>query len=445
MNEGTTPHGAQRDTVLSMTPMDTSADGIALSPLSKTCGDVRASAPKNAVTHPRSRPAAAPVERQYWADNLRVLVIAAVIVFHTATAYLGGTSWYFMQRATSSVWATVSLPAEVVAVFALGPLFLVAGWFSARSLAHKGAGAFARARLLRLGIPLITFIFLVNGLAGYVGQLGQARHASLADVLGTSFGLGPMWFVAALLTFSLAYALLRRLRVRSVQRPWSAVQVMVAAGALIAVTGFLAWRWWPLDDGNAFLSARLGEWPQGAVLFALGVWAGETGRLEDLTARAAKLGWIALGATALLAVSLGYENARGNLDAALQGANWPTMLMTVLYGIISVAFTVWFTALIRARCSGVGPLRAKASRASYATYFLHPVVITAIMVLFASLTLAPEFKFLIVAVVAVPACYLGGYALAQLPRILKALRTASRPAAQVPRSTSLMGTCSSRP
>jgi hypothetical protein len=55
---------------------------------------------------------------------------------------------------------------------ALGPLFLVAGWFSARSLARKGASAFVRTRLLRLGVPLIAFIFLINGLASYLGEFG---------------------------------------------------------------------------------------------------------------------------------------------------------------------------------------------------------------------------------------------------------------------------------
>jgi uncharacterized membrane protein len=76
--------------------------------------------------------------------------------------------------------------------------------------------------------------------------------------------------------------------------------------------------------------------------------------------------------------------------------------MAILYGIISVAFAVWFTALIRARWSGGGPLLARAGRASYATYVLHPLALTAIMVLFASLALAPELKFLVVAVAAVP-------------------------------------------
>jgi glucans biosynthesis protein C len=389
-----------------------------------------ASADRVVLSRPGCASAAGPpFQRQCWADNLRVLVIAAVVVFHAATAYLGGPSWYFMQRVTSGAWSSLVFPGEVIAVFALGPLFLVAGWFSARSVAHRGACAFARARLLRLGLPLLAFIFLINGLADYLGQLRQDRHPSLAGLLGSSFGVGPMWFVAALLTLSLAYALLCRLDL-PVERYRSAAKVLVAAAALIGVTAFLTWQRWPLDDATTFLDARWAEWPQGAVLFALGAWAGQAGSLEDLTARARQLGWIALAGVAALAAVLGYEQERGNLGSALHGRGWPTMLMAVLYGIISVAFTVWFTAIIRARWTGSGPLRARAGQASYATYFLHPLVLTAVMVLFGPLALAPELKFVIVAVVAVPACFLAGYTGNRLLSISTALLTANGQAAQ---------------
>lgn len=360
-------------------------------------------------------------QRQGWADNLRVLVIAAVVVFHTGTAYLGGTSWYFMQRTTSRAWSAALFPAEVVAVFALGPLFLLAGWFSARSLSRRGPGAFARTRLLRLGAPLIAFTFVINELASYVAHLGKHPGPSLARFLSSGYGVGPMWFVAALLTFSLAYALLRRLRPAPVAYRWSPARAMAAAAVLAAVTAFVTWQWWPLDSSSTFLDLRFGEWPQGAAMFALGAWAGEAGSLADLTAPARRLGWTALGAVAVLAGLLGYEQARGNLGSALHGSGWPTLLMTVLYGIISVAFTVWFTGLIRARWTGDGPIRARAGRASFAAYFLHPLPLTAIMVLFASLALAPELKFLVVSVAAVPACFAAGYAVTRLPGMSKVL------------------------
>src|SRR3974377_665995 len=127
---------------------------------------------------------ARPGQRQHWADNLRALVIAVVVVWHTATAYLGGSDWYYMDRTTSKLWSAVFIPAWLISAYALGPLFLVAGWFSARSLAHKGAGAFIRTRLMRLRVPLVAFPFLINPLASYLGDLGRGLHPNLADYWG---------------------------------------------------------------------------------------------------------------------------------------------------------------------------------------------------------------------------------------------------------------------
>jgi glucans biosynthesis protein C len=375
---------------------------------------------------------AGPGPREHWADNLRVLVIAAVVVFHAGWAYAGaapgGTHWVYTDPTTSTVLTAVFSPVVVLSPFALGPLFLVAGWFSARSLAHKGAGAFARTRLLRLGVPLIVYMFLIDRLAEYLGDHGQGLHNSLAGYWGVPprsggpYATGPLWFVAALLAFSLAYALLRRLHPAPVARRWSGAQAMVAAAVVIAVTAFLVWQRWPLGNASSFAHLRWDYWPQGAVLFALGVWAGEARSWEDLTAWAPRLGWTALAATAVFMAVGVYEKTHGHdPSSALQGTSWVAMGGAVLYGIISVAFAVWFTALIRARWSGDGPLRARAGRASYATYVLHPPLLTAIMVLFASLALAPELKFLVVAVVAVPACFLAGYAATRVPGISKAL------------------------
>jgi fucose 4-O-acetylase-like acetyltransferase len=370
---------------------------------------------------------AGPGQRQHWADNLRVLVIAAVVVSHTAQAYLEGSPWYYMDRTASKVSTWAFFPAYLLSFFALGPLFLVAGLFSARSLARKGAGAFARSRLLRLGVPLIVFIFLIDRLAAYLGDLGRGYRPSLAPYWGVppryggTYAVGSLWFVAALLAFSLAYALLRRVHPAPVARRWSGAQVMVAAALLIAVTVFLVWQRWRLGDDHTFMLVEWQLWPQGAGLFALGVWAGEAGSLEDLTDWAHRLGWTALAAAALWAALAVYLETRGQLESAFHGTSWLVLLNVVLYSIISVAFTVWFTALIRARWSGDGPLRARAGRASYATYVLHPLVLTAIIVLFASLTLAPELKFLTVAVVAVPVCYLAGYAATRVPAISKVL------------------------
>lgn len=103
------------------------------------------------------------------------------------------------------------------------------------------------------------------------------------------------------------------------------------------------------------------------------------------------------------------------------GADVPTMVFALLDGVITVTGTLWFIAWLRRRWPTHGALLGRAARASYATYFIHPLLLTAIMVLLASAALAPEIKFALVAAAGVAACFTAGYALTRVPGISKVL------------------------
>jgi hypothetical protein len=151
-----------------------------------------------------------------WMDTLRVTVIAGVIALHAATAYILDIDWYYQERITSTLTpALLAFPALLAGLFGLGPLFLVGGLLSAGSLAHKGPGLFARGRLVRLGVPLLAFVALIDPLTDYLGSLAEGAHPRLWPYLVDQTGTrdtGPLWFVALLLLVSLAYAAVRRLR-----------------------------------------------------------------------------------------------------------------------------------------------------------------------------------------------------------------------------------------
>lgn len=76
---------------------------------------------------------------------------------------------------------------------------------------------------------------------------------------------------------------------------------------------------------------------------------------------------------------------------------------------------------LRRRWPAHGRLLGQAARASYATYVIHPLVLTAVMVLFAWVAPAPEIKFVLVAAAGVAACFTAGYALTRAPGISKVL------------------------
>lgn len=97
------------------------------------------------------------------------------------------------------------------------------------------------------------------------------------------------------------------------------------------------------------------------------------------------------------------------------------MSFAILYGVVSVAFSVWCLAWVRRRWPSHGALMTKAGRGSYATYVVHPVVLVAVMLAFRLVPLGPEVKFVLVAVVAVPVCFTVGYALTRLPLVRRVL------------------------
>jgi peptidoglycan/LPS O-acetylase OafA/YrhL len=116
-------------------------------------------------------------------------------------------------------------------------------------------------------------------------------------------------------------------------------------------------------------------------------------------------------------VLVAYTGAREQLDMALGGLNWASVSFAVLYGVVSIAFTLWCLTWLRRRWPTHGPLMGKAGRGSYATYLLHPVVLVSVMLAFRVAPLAAEVQFLIVSVVAVPVCFAVGYAVTRLPGV----------------------------
>lgn len=360
-------------------------------------------------------------QRQLWVDNVRVLVIAGVIVVHTATGYLVDIAgWYYDdERSTSGIWSTVvTVPVFFLAVFALGPLFLIAGAFASRSIEHRGAAGYARSRLFRLGVPVLVYLAIIQPLTDYLGNLFDESRSFWSYLADTEVSV--MWFAAALLVISLGFVAWRALRPASPPspRPLQLRDVVVAA-VTIALTGFAVWIVWPLED-DVFLNLKWPAWPQGAVLFALGVAAARNGWITDMPKRLTRqCGWVAVGGMVALGVLLAAELEPGE-DIATR-PDWPTFVFALLCGLIAVAWSLWFVGWLQHGWSTHSDMIGKAANASYATYFIHPLVLTIVMLVCKPIPLPPEIKFVLVAMAAIPVCFIVGHSLTRLPGASKVL------------------------
>jgi Na+/melibiose symporter-like transporter len=223
--------------------------------------------------------------------------------------------------------------------------------------------------------------------------------------------------VVALLACSLGYAALRWVRPLTGPRPRPGPGSLAVAGSVISIGSFAVWQVTTLLDTH-LLNARVSAWTQGAVLFALGVMAAEAGWNGRLTRDAERrLGRVAVAGALLTLVLVSWTGARDQLDLALGGLNWASISFAVLYGVVSIAFTLWCLAWVRRRWPTHGPVMARAGRGSYATYLLHPVVLVSVMLAFRPVPLPPELKFLVVSVVGVPVCFVVGYAVTRVPGV----------------------------
>jgi hypothetical protein len=140
-------------------------------------------------------------QREQWVGTLRVVLISGVIAVHTATAYVTDFAghyyyyyyYYYYERVTNSVASIAfALPALIGGVFGLGPLFVVAGWFSVRSLARRGPAGFVSSRLRGSGVPLMVFVLLMNALADYLrGRVGGRPTLVTSEIIRAARDMLP--------------------------------------------------------------------------------------------------------------------------------------------------------------------------------------------------------------------------------------------------------------
>ena len=105
--------------------------------------------------------------RQGYLDNLKVVLIAAIIALHGIAGYAGTLEvWTYteMREVTLSPAAEIAvvLLALPIGLFLIALLFLVAGLLTVPSIGRKGPSRFAQDRLIRLGIPFAVYVLLIQ-------------------------------------------------------------------------------------------------------------------------------------------------------------------------------------------------------------------------------------------------------------------------------------------
>jgi hypothetical protein len=366
-------------------------------------------------------------------DNLKVIIVAAIIAIHGVLGYVGlDQYWSYadVQEVTLSPVTEIALSVPVVpfALFMIALLFLVAGLLTGPSLRRKGPGRFARDRLLRLGVPFVVVVLVLWPLLMYAlyHPLGAAPGSYWAEFLGAEGNLdtGPLWFVGVLLIFSLGYAAAVHLRRRPPRRAVGELTMrhLVLLAALVATLSFLVRLVFPFAS-ESFTDLNLWEWPACLALFALGIAASRRGWLTAIPhrlrtrCRAATL--VAAGAMAALVAGAALLDT---FDAMLGGWTWWALAFAAVESTLNVCGSVWLLAVAQRHLDRQVRWTPVLSRSAYGAFMVQGPVLIALAVALRPVPVPAEVKALIVAAGGVA----GSFALARLlisrvPRVARVL------------------------
>jgi hypothetical protein len=384
--------------------------------------------------------------RLFFVDNLRVFLTVLVILHHLAIVYgASGGFAYVEPGADELTTILLTLFAAINAPYFMGFFFLIAGYFSPGSYDRKGFGQFLRDRLVRLGIPIVVYMFTLNPLINYlVGKHvygstlspGRAYVESIRNHFRYGLGVDQLWFVLVLLVFGVVYAILRRLadvrassgapsQARVVEaRPPSNLEIAGFALVLGFVT-FLVRIWFPMDDWRKILVVYLefGHMPQYILLFAAGIVAYRRDWFRTIPDKTGKLWlWIAVGFIVLLPIIfIAGGVMEGKQDLFTGGSTWQALVTAIWEGFLCVSMIVGLLILFLRRLSSQGPLLGAMATSAYATYVVHGTVLVSLGLVLSGVQLHHLPKYILVAPVAVAASFLIGYGLKKLPGARKVL------------------------
>jgi fucose 4-O-acetylase-like acetyltransferase len=354
--------------------------------------------------------AAAQRPRTDFIDRLRVVLTVLVIVHHAAITYGGSGGWFYREVTDSGLPSSMALTVltAVNQAFFMGMFFLLAGYFTPASLAKKGAARYLGDRLIRLGVPLLIFGFVLGPLSAALAgaPLGQPVVGRWLDLMaGGVFIIGPLWFALALLIFALGWVVWVAAWPgrEPAAAPADAVPAwpswLVAAMA-VGATALLIRQGVPV--GQSVVGLQLGYFASYTFLFALGCRAASSRWLERVNAGQAR-GWaiVSVLALPLVFIAAAFGGALHGKPVNLNGGlGLPSIVYAfwepfVAWGIIASLLYVF-----RTRFNTASARWSRWGSQAYGAFIVHAPVLVGVAVMAADWKGPVLLKFISVTAVA---------------------------------------------
>lgn len=284
----------------------------------------------------------------------------------------------------------------------MGFFFFISGYFSAKSLSTKDPLRFLGQRILRLGVPVLLYVYLLSPLLRviykyliYGHQISISSFTAVYQQLAFGYELGPMWFALFLLLLSVVFL------------PWAAYPVLskiflkfpnslnILFYALITgVFTFLIRLKFPVGYVFQPLNLQIPQIIQYIFAYLLGIIAFQGNwfdQLEQIYSRS----WIYLIAGLFMAMPVVFiysGGLEGDVAPALGGFKWQSLAYSIWEQLICVSFVITGFYYFKKFANSTSKLTRELAKSTYAAYLIHPVVLVTLTLLIRKVAIHPLLK-----------------------------------------------------
>jgi len=377
--------------------------------------------------------------RLFFIDHLRAALVILVVLHHVALVYGASVEgFYYLEPPLTDPLAFLVLLVFVLfnQAWFMGAFFLLAGYFTPGSFDRKGPGSFLKARLLRLGIPVILFCFVLNPISRMGWWLMPASLTGITtpptwQAYPRLLGLGPLWFVAMLLIFSFGYAAWRRLTRNRTSSSMSESSLPSYLGIgiftlALALVSYLVRIVIPL--GKSVLEfPTLAYLPQYLSFFVLGTIAYRRNWFRTLPSSMGVVGFVTAAVAGVFLFPLAFSGHLFSLELsqalnnAMGNGHWQSAVYALWDSIFAVGMCLGLITLFRRFFNGQGRFGRFLSQHGYAVYVIHIPIIVFLAFALGGIKLAPLLKFGMAAVIMVPTCFAVAFIVRKIPRVSRIL------------------------
>lgn len=361
------------------------------------------------------------MQRINWIDNLRIMVIIQVVILHTAVTYGGLGGWYYydnQEMGTASTLFFAFVLTHLQAYF-MSLLFFVSGYFSQISLAKKGTKKFISGRFKRLGIPLLIFIFIIHPISVKLAYPEIDIHWYLNGIrsLDILSWTGPLWFVEALLIFTLLYVFVLKPLFRFEPKSNFILNNIYIVFLIIIITAlaFFARLFYPI--GTNITNLQIGFFSAYIFMFLAGIIAGKTNILEQISLQDGKR-WLiislGIGIPGWLLIMF-FGGPSEGIMLFEGGLNWPAFFYALWESFFCVTFILAMIGIFKYRLNSSGKFQQFLSDNAFGVFVFHTPVLIGISILFKEITMTPILKFLVVSIIAVIVSFLVSWLVRSVP------------------------------